>query len=151
MHNGFLKTPTAAVKILEVLIGLVCQVLLLQYGMKYGKDLGAGYSVFLTCSSACLLTTSVLLFCYMMSAKTYARVRPSLFEVVFNYVSCGLYLAASTLLAAKVHFHLYYYYNTIAGFSAYPAMTAVYVLGYIVGVLHGIDASMALKFMRTQR
>jgi hypothetical protein len=25
------------------------------------------------------------------------------------------------------------------------------VLGYIVGVVHGLDASMALKFMRTAR
>eukprot|EP00088_Acartia_fossae_P071215 TRINITY_DN9733_c0_g1_i3.p1 TRINITY_DN9733_c0_g1~~TRINITY_DN9733_c0_g1_i3.p1 ORF type:complete len:234 (-),score=26.70 TRINITY_DN9733_c0_g1_i3:379-1014(-) len=151
LHAGFLRTPTAAVKIIEFLIGLTCQFLLLKYGMKYGSDLGAGYSVYLTCCSACLLTSTVLLFCYIVSPNTYNRVRPSLFEVVFNAVACGLYLAASTFLATAVHFHLYYFYKTIAGFSAYPAMTGVYVMGYIVGIVHGIDSAMALKFMRATR
>jgi len=151
LHTGFLKTPTAVVKMIEVLIGLICQFLLLKYGMKYGSDLGAGYSVYLTCCSACLLTSTVLLFCYIVSPQTYNKVRPSLFEVVFNAVSCGLYLAASTFLATAVHFHLYYFYQTIPGFNAYPAMTGVYVMGYIVGIVHGIDAAMALKFMRASR
>lgn len=148
LHTGFLKTPTAAVKIIEFIIGLTCQFLLLKYGMKYGQDLGISYSIYLTCCSACLLTSTVLLFCYICSPATYNRVRPSLFEVIFNGVSCGLYLAASTFLATAVHFHLYYFYQTIPGFSAYPAMTGVYVMGYIVGIVHGVDATMALKFMR---
>jgi len=153
MHNGFIKTPTGIIKTLEVVIGFVCLFLLFkyEYGLKYARDLGMGYSVIVTAASACALTSAVLLFCYMMSASTYARVRPSLFEVAFNYVCCGLYIGASTLLATQVHFELYHSYLKIAGFSAYPAMTAVYVLGYVVGVLHGIDGSMALKFMRTQR
>lgn len=151
MHEGFLSTPTAGVKIVEFVFGLICQLLLFNYGTKYGKDLGAGYFVFLTTTSACLLTTSVLLFCYIVSSQTYNRVRPSLFEVVFNYVSCALYITGSTFLATSVHFNLYYFYKTIPGFSAYPAMTAVYVLGYIVGIVHGVDASMAVKFMRSVR
>jgi len=31
---GFLKTPTAAVKLMELVLGLICQMLLIQYGMK---------------------------------------------------------------------------------------------------------------------
>jgi hypothetical protein len=31
---GFLKTPTAAVKLVELALGFVCQLLLVQYGMK---------------------------------------------------------------------------------------------------------------------
>lgn len=119
--------------------------------IRYGEELGPGYSIFLTTTSACLLTTSVLLFCYITSVNTYQRVRPSLFEVVFNAVGCGLYIAASTFLATAVQQHLYFYYKTRPGFSAYPAMTATYVLGYVVGIVHGIDAALALKFMRSIR
>ncbi|XP_023319612.1 protein singles bar [Eurytemora carolleeae] len=151
LHSGFLKTPTGAVKLLEFLFGLVCQFLMFQYGMKYGPDLGPSYSIFLTTTSASLLTTCVLIFCYATSETTYLRVRPSLFEVAFSYVSCGLYIGASTYLATSVHNNLFYFYKTIPGFSAYPAMTAVYVLGYIVGIIHGVDGSMALKFMRATR
>jgi hypothetical protein len=47
--------------------------------------------------------------------------------VTFNFVACVLYLAASTFLATSVQMNLYYFYKTIPGFSAYPAMTATYV------------------------
>lgn len=117
--------------------------------MKYGKDLGAGYFVFLTTTSACLLTTSVLLFCYITSVTTYQRVRPSLFEVAFNVVACVLYTGASAFLATAVQMHLFYFYKTIPGFSAYPAMTATYCLGFLVGIVHGVDAGMAFKYMRS--
>ncbi len=66
--------------------------------IRYGKDLGAGYSVFLTTSSACLLTTCVLLICYVTSAATYSRVRPSLFEVTVCHLAffppCASYSSA---------------------------------------------------------
>eukprot|EP00091_Calanus_sinicus_P000493 TRINITY_DN10413_c0_g1_i1.p1 TRINITY_DN10413_c0_g1~~TRINITY_DN10413_c0_g1_i1.p1 ORF type:complete len:160 (-),score=21.21 TRINITY_DN10413_c0_g1_i1:250-663(-) len=133
----------------EFIFGVVCQLLLLKYGMEKADKLGIGYSVFLTVNSGSVLTTGILLLCYVTSTPTYNRVRPSLFEVLFTAVSCGLYIGASTFLAASVYQHLYYYYHTIPGFSAYPALTAVYVLGYAAGILHGVDSVMALKFMRT--
>jgi len=148
---GFFATPTGVVKIIEFIFGVICQMLLLQYGMEYTEKLGIGYSVFLTVNSGSVLTTGVLLLCYVTSTATYTRVRPSLFEVIFTAVSCGLYLGASTFLATSVYKHLFYYYHTIPGFSAYPALTAVYVLGYAAGIVHGVDSVMALKFMRTVR
>jgi len=149
LHPGFIKTPTAAIKIFESIVSIVCQFLLIQFGFKYGKDLGFGYFMSLVTSSGCCLTSGVLLFSYVISANSYSRVRPSLFEVAFNFIACGFYISSSTLLAASVHFQLYYFYMTIPGFSAYPALTAVYVLGYIVGIVHGLDGCMAFKFMRS--
>jgi hypothetical protein len=48
-------------------------------------------------------------------------------EVYFTGISCGLYIGASTFLGTSVYNHLYYYYHTIPGFNAYPALSAVYV------------------------
>ena len=112
---------------------------------RYTAKLGLCYSVFLTVNSGTVLTTAVLLLCYATSQPTYNRVRPSLFvsinysiycdnilimhlqEVYFTASSCILYIGASTFLGTSVHNHLYYYYHTMPGFSAYPALTACYV------------------------
>lgn len=48
-------------------------------------------------------------------------------EVLFNLLCCALYIAASTLLLTSVFTELYYLYHTVSAFSAYPALTAVYV------------------------
>ena len=110
---------------------------------RYADKLGVGYALFLTANSGSVLTTGILLLCYVTSTPTYNRVRPSLFvsislcstlciynflqEVMFTAVCCFLYILSSTFLAASVYTHLYYYYHTMPGFSAYPALTAVYV------------------------
>merc|ERR1712123_203061 len=124
---GFFSTPTGVIKSLEFVFGVVSQLLLLKYGMKYTAKLGLCYSVFMTVNSGTVLTTAVLLLCYVTSTATYNRVRPSLFEAYFTGISCLLYIGASTFLGTSVHNHLYYYYHTMPGFSAYPALTAVYV------------------------
>merc|ERR1719500_798176 len=80
---SFLTTPTGVLKIVQFILGVVCQLLLLKYGMGYADKLGIGYSIFLTSNSGSVLTTGVLLLCYVTSSPTYSRVRPSLFEVIF--------------------------------------------------------------------
>jgi hypothetical protein len=140
------------VKLGEVALGLITHLLLLNYGMeKEAQDLGLGLSLSLSTSSTGLATSFIMLLSYTLSAATYDRVRPSLFEVLFNTIVCGVYIAASSLLAMQVYMQLLYYYRVIPGFSIYPALTAAYVLGYAAGILHGIDALMALRFMRATR
>ena len=71
-------------------------------------------------------------------------------EVIYNAAACVLFLGSSSALANSVLRHLLYHYRTIPGFSAYPAMTAVYVMGYVLAAFHGIDGGMALNHMRKQ-
>ena len=71
-------------------------------------------------------------------------------EVIYNAAACCLFLGSSSALANSVLRHLLYHYRTIPGFAAYPAMTAVYVIGYVLAALHGIDGGMALNHMRRQ-
>ena len=74
----------------------------------YTAKLGICYSVFMTVNSGAVLTTGVLLLCYVTSTPTYNRVRPSLFvsnialsihHVDFRYrrFSSREYLVACTL------------------------------------------------------
>jgi len=147
-----LSSATGMVKLGEVALGLITHLLLLNYGMeKEAQDLGIGLSLSLSTSSTGLATSFIMLLSYTLSAATYDRVRPSLFEVLFNTIVCAVYIAASSLLAMQVYMQLLYYYRVIPGFSIYPALTAAYVLGYAAGILHGIDALMALRFMRATR
>ena len=97
------------------------------FSCRYTDRLGLGYTLFLTVNSGSALTTSVLLLCYIISPATYSRVRPSLFEVLLTGICCVLYITAATFLATAVYQTLYFTYHTVAGFSAYPALTAVYV------------------------
>lgn len=150
LRLGFLTSPTGIFKMGEVVTSFTSQMLLLKYGVNYGPDLGLGYYLMMTTSSSSILSSLVLLLCYLFSTSAYNRIRPSLFEVVFNLVSCCFYLGASTCLATAVVRQLYYYYHTVPNFSAYPALTAVYILGYTTGILHGVDSLMAFRMMRKQ-
>merc|ERR1719245_295995 len=117
---------------------------------RYSERLGIGYQIFLNCSAGALMSTFCLLLCYTVSTATYYRIRPSLFEILLNLLCCGLYLAASTLLMTEVFTELYYLYHTVIGFSAYPALTGVYVMGFAAGIVHFIDAILAFVFWRQQ-
>ena len=71
-------------------------------------------------------------------------------EILLNLVCCALYLTASSLLMTEVFTELYYLYHTVIGFTAYPALTGVYVMGFAAGVVHFIDAILAFVFWRQQ-
>jgi hypothetical protein len=51
----------------------------------------------------------------------------------------------------SVHKNLFYYFNTIPGFDAYPAMTAAYVIGYMIGAVYVFDCACTLKSWRSER
>jgi len=148
--DTFLTSPTGFTKLGELAIAVVCQFLMLHYGVEYSDRLGIGYQIFLTCNSGAMMASFVFLLCYTVSTATYYRVRPSLFEVLFNLLCCALYIAASTLLLTSVFTELYYLYHTVSAFSAYPALTAVYVMGFAAGVLHLVDSILAFIFWRQQ-
>jgi len=61
------------------LLGLLCQFLLVQFGSSYAPDLGDSYTEFLVSVSSCLLTTVLLLVCYILSKNSYHLIRSSIF------------------------------------------------------------------------
>lgn len=75
----FLSTKTGLLKLVEVILGSLCQTLLIQYGLPYAPDIGQAYTGCLTTVASCLTTTTVLLFCYIVSSRSYQLVRQSMF------------------------------------------------------------------------
>ncbi|XP_040572208.1 protein singles bar [Lepeophtheirus salmonis] len=146
--KDFFGNPSGIIKIFEVAIALVCQFLLLKYGVKYAEGLGFSYHLILSVTSASFLTNTVLTIIYATSHPSKIHIKSSIFELVFNFVLCSLYLGISPLFAKNVHSHLFYYFNTIPNFTAYPTLTASYILGFIAGVIHGIDGFLSLRDYR---
>ena len=146
--DTFLTSPTGFTKLAEIAIAVVSQFLILYYGVEYSERLGIGYQILLTCNSASLMASFVFLLCYTVSKESFVTVRPSLFEMLLNLLYSALYITASTLLLASVFSELYYLYHTVTGFSAYPALTAVYILGFAAGMVHIVDAILATIFWR---
>ncbi len=63
----------------------------------------------------------------------------------------SLFLTSASSLTFSVHKNLFYYFSTIPGFDAYPAMTAAYILGYILGAVYVFDCVVCLRMWRRER
>lgn len=72
-------------KVSEVILGSCCQTLLIRFGIPSAEDIGQAFNSCLTTVSSCLLTSTILLFCYIVSARTFQLVRQSLFVSKFFY------------------------------------------------------------------
>ncbi|KAK6638082.1 hypothetical protein RUM44_008507 [Polyplax serrata] len=141
----FLKTTEGMLKLAEIILGMICQNLLIGYGVTYSMSLGSSYYSFLTAVSASLLTSVVLLICYMVSTKSFQLIRQSLFEILFNGIASFLYLTSSSYLAFATYTFLYPVYKLTSIFQVYPAMSTTYVLGFVTGIVHGYDGWLAYK------
>ncbi|XP_028041680.1 protein singles bar isoform X2 [Bombyx mandarina] len=148
LNFGYLISNHGIIKLAEAMLGGLCQSLLVKYGMSEANSIGSAFHSFLTTASACLLTTSLLIACYVLSSKTQQLIRQSIFECLFNAVACFLYFSASSYMGVAVNLYLYHKYALVNMYAAYPAMTAVYYIGFIVGFLHGADAFISYKYFR---
>uniref|UniRef100_A0A182J124 MARVEL domain-containing protein n=1 Tax=Anopheles atroparvus TaxID=41427 RepID=A0A182J124_ANOAO len=152
LNLEFFLSKNGILKCAELVLGWFCQTMLIQFGLDTAKDIGEAFLGFLTTCSAFLLTTTILLLCYAVSARTCHLVRQSIFEVVYNALGCAMYLSAASYLGFAVNVFLYpkflIFNNTGGIHSAYPAMTAVYYMGGIVGMVYGVDAFVAYRHLK---
>ncbi|KAB0794418.1 hypothetical protein PPYR_11257 [Photinus pyralis] len=147
----FLKTQHGILKIVEVILGFFCQTLAINYGLGYDGAIGKSYHSFLTTCSWSLMTSIILLFCYVFSEKSISLIRQSFFETAFNITACVSFLSASSYLGFAVNAFLYPMYIITPFFQVYPAMTAAYVLGFISGAVHGYDAYKSYRYFKGYR
>uniref|UniRef100_A0A182IV35 MARVEL domain-containing protein n=1 Tax=Anopheles atroparvus TaxID=41427 RepID=A0A182IV35_ANOAO len=75
----FFLSKNGILKCFELVLGWFCQTMLIQFGLDTAKDIGEAFLGFLTTCSAFLLTTTILLLCYAISARTFHLVRQSIF------------------------------------------------------------------------
>jgi len=148
--SKFFRISAHVMKLTEVGLGGVCWYLLWVFGKEYSERLGLGYDLFQLVNSGASFTAAILFLCYSVSCirgRTFHAVRPSLFEVLFTLICSGLYFAASTMLMQSVYRELHFIYNDQPEFVAYPALTAVYVLGFVAGVTNLVDCGLVISFM----
>lgn len=81
---NFLSTNHGLMKVSEVILGTCCQTLLVRFGLDSASDIGQAFNTCLTTVSSCLMTSSLLLFCYILSTRTFNLVRQSLFVSISN-------------------------------------------------------------------
>lgn len=65
----------------------LCQSLLVKYGLSEANTMGSAFHGFLTTASACLLTTALLISCYVLSPNSQQLIRQSIFVsyVIMKY------------------------------------------------------------------
>ncbi|KAJ9593220.1 hypothetical protein L9F63_015219 [Diploptera punctata] len=143
-----LKTTEAKLKLAQVVVAAVCQSLILNYGMSHAQNMGPAYDSFLTTVSSCLLTSGILLACYIFSERSRGLLRSSLFETLYNVVAACLYISSSSYMSYAVYYFLRPLYIVTPFFQVYPAMTAAYVLGLVLAGLHGYDGYLAQRQFR---
>lgn len=79
VNPHFLLTNHGLMKVSQVVLGSCCQTLLAQYGNPNDADFRSN----LILISSGILTSTILLICYMISARTFKAVRSSLFVSIF--------------------------------------------------------------------
>lgn len=84
VNLNFLSTNHGLMKVSEVILGSCCQTLLVRFGMESAADIGQAFNTCFTTVSSCLMTSSLLLFCYILSTRTFNLVRQSLFVSIIN-------------------------------------------------------------------
>ncbi|XP_050717827.1 protein singles bar-like [Eriocheir sinensis] len=142
------RTKPGMLKLAELILSAICLTLSLDFGLAYSSTMGEAFTVFLVTSCACLLVVSLLLFCYLISANSFNLIRSSVLETVFNILACVLYLTSSSYLSWAVNTWLYIEYLYKIQYAVYPAMSAAYVLGLALGVIHGLDAWIAYRHLK---
>ncbi|KAK7075052.1 hypothetical protein SK128_006945 [Halocaridina rubra] len=157
IHLGFLRTRAGWLKMIELIITAIVLILTLEYGLYYSSSLGQAFNFFLVIVCAGIFVISLLIFCYIISSNSFSLIRSSVLETVFNVLIGILYLISSSHLSWAVQTWLYPHYRVTPYFTVYPAMTAAYVslhslifwvLGFVLGCVHLIDAFMAYRHLQ---
>lgn len=79
VNFSFFTSKYGLLKLCEVILASFCQTLLVRFGLPAAGDIGPAFNSFLTTASACLMTSSILLFCFIMSKKTFMLMQQTMF------------------------------------------------------------------------
>lgn len=85
----FISTSFKILFFYPQLLSVVCQMLVMNYGIPYSATLGLSYSMYLTTCSASILTTLVIIITYTISPTSRSLVRSSvLVSITVNILYC---------------------------------------------------------------
>ncbi|XP_054257464.1 protein singles bar-like isoform X1 [Macrosteles quadrilineatus] len=148
LHLRFLQTVPGTLKLAQLMIGSVCEALLVSYGRDDVNKpmIGPAILTFLNTVSSCIWTTTLLMTCYIISHNSYGLIRSSLLELMFSLLATLSLCSSSIYMCASVSLILYPLYETTKvvtmglAVTHYPAIMASYMLGFILTALYGLDA-----------
>ncbi|XP_018562286.1 protein singles bar [Anoplophora glabripennis] len=146
-----LRTEPGILKLAEIGLGFFCQSLALNFGVQYAGTLGASLLSFITTASWCLMTSFLLMLCYVFSQKSFNLLKSSLFETAFNSIAAFSYITSCSYLGYAVNVFLQPMYLVTPYFQVYPAMSAAYMVGTLAGVVYGYDAYKSYKYFKGYR
>ena len=142
------------IKTVLSLVGGVSQFLAFKFGLEFAERLGLPFQLFLTCNSGSLMCSSIMVLSNSVSKCCCINdtVKPSLFEIVFNIICCVFFIVCSAvLMKSETYAELYFTYQTVPLFYNYPALTTLYILGFVAGALHLMDAILVLMARSRQQ
>ncbi|XP_039498706.1 protein singles bar isoform X1 [Drosophila santomea] len=127
INFGFVLSRIGLLKLMQLGLAMLCEGLLIRYGVPYADSIGQALTSFLATTGHCFTTTGILLLCYAFSDKSYSLIRQSLFETLFNGLASCMYFSSSSYMGFACVVWLHPQFLVRPGFWAYPAMTACYV------------------------
>ncbi|KAJ8918603.1 hypothetical protein NQ315_013108 [Exocentrus adspersus] len=146
-----LRTEPGVLKLAEIVLGFFCQSLALNFGSQYAEVLGVSLQSFTSTASWCLVTSFLLLICYVFSEKSLNLLKSSLFETAFNSVAALSYIMSCSYLGYVVNVFLHPLYLVTSYFQGYPGISAAYMIGTLVGVIYSYDAYKSYKYFKGYR
>ncbi|KAJ8982135.1 hypothetical protein NQ317_002862 [Molorchus minor] len=132
-------------------LGFFCQSLALNFGIHYASTIGPSFQSFITTASWCLMTSFLLLICYVFSKNSFNLLKSSLFETVFNIVAAFSYITSCSYLGYAVNVFLQPMYLITPYFQVYPAMSAAYMVGTLLAVIYAYDAYKSYRYFKGYR
>ncbi|XP_050308902.1 protein singles bar [Anthonomus grandis grandis] len=151
IHLDFFRTSAGKLKLVEVFLGFFCQSLALQYGLGYANTIGLSFQSFITNVTWCFLTTLLLTICYVFSPKSVNLIKSSVFETLFNCLAALTYLGTCSYLGYVVNVVLQPVYTITPQYQVYPAMSAAYMAGTILGLVYAYDAYKSFRYFKGYR
>ncbi|KAH8287488.1 hypothetical protein KR054_008768 [Drosophila jambulina] len=169
INFGFLMSRIGLLKLMQLGLAMLCEGLLIKYGVPYADSIGQALTSFLATTGHCFTTNGILLICYAFSDKSYNLIRQSMFvskelvsskaklllypskETLFNGLASCMYFSSASYMGFACVVWLHPQFLVRPGFWAYPAMTACYYMGYAAGILHALDAYLAFRHYRGAR
>lgn len=79
INFGFVLSRIGLLKLMQLGLAMLCEGLLIRYGVPYADSIGQALTGFLATTGHCFTTTGILLLCYAFSDKSYNLIRQSLF------------------------------------------------------------------------
>lgn len=79
INFGFVLSRIGLLKLMQLGLAMLCEGLLIRYGVPYADSIGQALTSFLATTGHCFTTTGILLLCYAFSDKSCSLIRQSLF------------------------------------------------------------------------